>query len=140
MAEGLLKAAVKGGCNVEDVSVSSAGVSAMSGQAMSAETREILEAKGATVSGFRSQQVDDRLLKAADLVIAMTSSHAQMVRMYFSEASDKLSLLTDFIDPEEGLSGADIPDPIGMGRAAYEEVAEVMALAMPGIISVLAKE
>ena len=45
-----------------------------------------------------------------------------------------MSLLTDFIDPAEGLTGVDVPDPYGMNRDAYEEVAEVIELAIPGII------
>jgi protein-tyrosine-phosphatase len=131
MAEGLLKSALKGSA---DHLVASAGVAAMSGQPASQETLDILLEKKAELKGFRSQEVSESLLEKADLVIAMTSSHADVVRHYFPEYSDKVHLLCDYIDPEEGLAGADIPDPIGMGRAAYEEVAEVMVLAMPGII------
>jgi protein-tyrosine-phosphatase len=131
MAEGLLKSALKGSA---DHLVAAAGVAAMAGQPASQETLDILLEKKAELKRFRSQEVSESLLEKADLVIAMTSSHADVVRHYFPEYSDKVHLLCDYIDPEEGLAGADIPDPIGMGRAAYEEVAEVMVLAMPGII------
>ena len=131
MAEGLLKASIKGDSTIR---VISAGVSAMSGQPASRETQEILSENGGVLKGFKSQQVDEALLKEADLVIAMTSAHADVVRRYFSSHVGEVHLLCDYIDPSEGLAGADIPDPIGMGKAAYEEVAEVMALAMPGVI------
>lgn len=134
MAEGLLKAAVHGR---RQMKVASAGVAAMNGQPMSAETSAILNQKGAGVAGFRSQQVDARLLESADYVIAMTSSHADMVKRYCGKNPVAVNLLCDFIDPGEGLGGADIPDPIGMGMDAYEEVAEVMELAMPGILAAL---
>ena len=51
--------------------------------------------------------------------------------------SDSVRLLTDFIDPDEGLQGDDVPDPIGMGAAAYREVAQVIKLALPGLIKTL---
>lgn len=134
MAEGLLKSALQSEGNIV---VASAGVAAMPGQPMSAETEEILSQKGAAVPSFRSQQVSEKLLSQADQIIAMTASHAEMVRRFFGGSAGEVALLTDFIDPDEGLVGADIPDPIGMGRPAYEEVAEVMELAMPGIIDSL---
>ena len=134
MAEGLLKASIKGDSNIR---VISAGVAAMPGQLVSRETQEILSENGGALKGFKSQQVDEVLLKEADLVIAMTSAHADRVRQFFSAHVGEVNLLCDYIDPSEGLAGADIPDPIGMGKAAYEEVAEVMALAMPGIIEAI---
>jgi len=134
MAEGLLKAALKG---QGDALVASAGVAAMPGQVASQETLDILADKKAEMNGFRSQEVSEALLKKADLVIAMTSSHADVLRHYFPEFAEKVHLLTDFIDPEEGLVGVDVPDPIGMGRGAYEEVAAVMELAMPNIIKAM---
>ena len=69
----------------------------------------------------------------------MTKSHASIVREYFPERADSVSLLCDFIDEDEGLVGADVPDPIGMGIEAYQEVAEVIELALPGIINKLGK-
>lgn len=118
----------------EGVRVVSAGVAAMSGQPASRETQQVLSNKGASLKGFKSQQVDERLLKQADLIIAMTSSHADVVKRYFSDYAGAVNLLCDYVAPEEGLAGADIPDPIGMGMDAYEEVAEVMELALPGIL------
>ena len=134
MAEGLLKAALHCAGGRSDVDVISAGVAAMPGQPASRETQDILEANGASLKGFRSQSVDESLLDRADLVIAMTESHADVVRRYFPTHAENVALLCDFIDPEEGLGGADIPDPIGMGVEAYEEVAEVMNLALLGIV------
>ena len=139
MAEGLLRSALQAAHMGADVDVVSAGVAAMSGQSASHETQEVLKEKGAALSGFRSQPVDDSLLSQADLVIAMTESHADVVRRYFSAHAGEVCLLCDFIDPDEGLAGEDIPDPIGMGAEAYEEVAEVMELALPGIIAAVKK-
>jgi len=134
MAEGLLKAALQN-ASIDGVTVMSAGVAAMDGQAASRETLDVLTEKGASLEGFRSQQVDQSLFEGADLVIAMTASHADVVRRYFSADVGDVKLLCDFIDPDECLAGEDIADPIGMGKAAYDEVSEMMELAMPGVIA-----
>ena len=122
---------------IPGIKISSAGVGAMPGQSASRETISILEAKKAPLQDFQSRQVDEHLLSSSDLVIAMTKSHAAIVREYFPERADSVSLLCDFIDEDEGLVGADVPDPIGMGIEAYQEVAEVIELALPGIINKL---
>jgi len=132
MAEGLLKVALKDG---SDTQVSSAGVAASPGQEASRETQNILKTKNANLNGFRSRQVDEEILGQASLIIAMTSSHADVIKRFFPECAASVSLVCDFIDPSEGLGGEDVPDPIGMGRAAYEEVAEVIELAISGIIA-----
>jgi len=134
MAEALLRKAVGG---IPGIKISSAGVGAMPGQSASRDTISILEAKKAPLQDFQSRQVDEHLLSSSDLVIAMTKSHAAIVREYFPERADSVSLLCDFIDEDEGLVGADVPDPIGMGIEAYQEVAEVIELALPGIINKL---
>jgi len=134
MAEALLRKAVGG---IPGIKISSAGVGAMPGQSASRDTISILEAKKAPLQDFQSRQVDEHLLSSSDLVIAMTKSDAAIVREYFPERADSVSLLCDFIDEDEGLVGADVPDPIGMGIEAYQEVAEVIELALPGIINKL---
>ncbi len=132
MAEGLLVAALDEGSKI---AVGSAGVAAMSGQLASRETTAILEDRGATLEQFKSRQVDQDLVKEADLIIAMSESHADVLSRLIPGL--EVNLLTDFIDPEEGLQGVDVPDPYGMNQAAYEEVAEVIDLAIPGILKAL---
>jgi glycine hydroxymethyltransferase len=133
MAEALLRKAIAGR---PDVTVGSAGVGALPGQPASGETLGVLESRKAPLANFKSRQIDENILSSADLVIAMTSAHAAMVSHFF-DSSDAVNLLCDFIDEAEGLAGADVPDPIGMGREAYEEVAKVIELAIPGIIEKL---
>lgn len=132
MAEGLLRAALDAGSGV---AAASAGVAAMPGQPASRETVDILAKKGAPLGEFASRQADEQLLEDAALVIALSSSHADVLKRLIPAAADKVSLLTDFIDPAEGFVGEDVPDPYGMSREAYEEVAEVIALAIPGILA-----
>jgi len=136
MAEGLLKAALS---ENSEIHVSSAGVAAMPGQPASRETTIILKKKDAGLKDFKSRQLDATILKDVDLVVAMSSSHADLLKRILPEFAERVNLLTDFIDPEEGLDGADVPDPFGMSSDAYEEVAEVIELAIPGILTAIKK-
>jgi len=134
LAEALLRKAVEGRCDVE---VCSAGLGALPGGPANRQTIEALKRRGISLEGFRSRMVDAALINWATHVFAMTRGHLDaMVRM-FPEAGDKLFLACEFVDlPGQGV-GADVPDPIGGGAEAYEEVAKTLELAIPGILGLI---
>jgi protein-tyrosine-phosphatase len=118
LAEGLFASALQGRTDFE---ASSAGVAAYPGQGMSPESAAILKQR--------------ELLEHATHVFAMTQGHLHALEEMFPDLVDKFFLVTEFADiPGHGV-GADVPDPIGMGRRAYREVAEVLEAAIPGIIA-----
>lgn len=132
MAEGLFRLATR---DRQDFSVSSAGVSASRGAPCNPETAALLERRNTTLEGFASRAVSDAILAEATHVFAMTRGHLQVLEARFPKHSDKFYLTCEFADiPGEGI-GADIPDPIGLGRSAYDEVAEILAIAIPTIIA-----
>lgn len=132
MAEALFRKAVAGR---EDYSVKSAGVAASNGSTCSRDTKKICDSLDASLEAFRSQPVSAKLLQEATHVFTMTRGHMQVLEERFPEFSDKYYLACEFVEvPGAGL-GADVPDPIGMGRRAYEKVAEVLGLAIPAIIA-----
>jgi protein-tyrosine-phosphatase len=132
MAEALFRKAVAGR---DDYSVMSAGVAASKGAPCSSETEEICDCLDASIGGFRSRPVSANILSDATHVFAMTHGHLQVLESRFPDHSDKYYLACEFADiPGKGL-GADVPDPIGMGKKAYEDVAKVLKLAIPAIIS-----
>ena len=53
----------------------------------------------------------------------------------FPEHADKFFLVREFSGISDKRQGIDVPDPIGMGPAAYEEVAKVLDAAIPAIIA-----
>ncbi len=131
MAEALFRKAVEGR---DDYSVKSAGVSASKGSPCSRETARICSALNAPTCDFRSQPVSAKLLEEATHVFAMTSGHMQALEDRFPQFSDKYYLACEFVDlPGSGI-GADVPDPFGMGKKEYEDVAKVLDLAIPAII------
>lgn len=134
MAEALFGKAVEGRA---DWVVKSAGVAASAGGKASRETMQCLESRGIQMKNFRSQPVSAQLLREADAVFAMTEGHLFALEDDFPDFADKYYLVCDFIDPALDSSRCDVPDPIGMGQAAYEKVAKLFDAAFPGILRFL---
>lgn len=134
MAEAMFRSAAEGKIEVE---VSSAGVAAGPGGSASRETVEVLESRGIGLDGFRSAMVDEEMLAAAAHVFCMTRSHLEMLDMMYPEYRDNFHLVRDF--DEEG-QGHDVPDPIGQGRGAYEEVARCFDRALAGVLDFVTAE
>ncbi len=131
MAEAILRHAVEGR---DDFQTSSAGLSASRKGSCNVETAALLKRRGVWLEGFGSRPISDLILAAATHVFAMTRDHLEILEERFPENSDKYFLVCEFVEiPGKGI-GADIPDPIGMGREAYQEVADMLDLAIPTII------
>jgi protein-tyrosine-phosphatase len=132
MAEGLLRKALAGRA---DFSVGSAGVAASKGSSASPETLTVLKKRGAPLEGFKSRPVSDAILNAATHVFAMTEGHLAVLEARFPQYADKFFLVREFSGISDKRQGIDVPDPIGMGLPAYEEVAKVFDAAIPAIIA-----
>ena len=132
MMEGLFRKAI---ADRSDYQVSSAGVSASKGALSNPETVALLKRRKASLQNFSSQQITDAVLKHATHVFAMTHGHLQTLEARFPDHAAKFYLVCEFVEiPDQGI-GTDIPDPIGLGRQAYEEVAIMLDLAIPTIIA-----
>ena len=132
MAEGIFRKAAEG----TDYEVSSAGVAAQPGTCASPETLGVLHDQGIDLPGFRSRMVDEGILAEAEAIFCMTGSHLEMLEMMFPEYEEKYHLACDFVE-FNGQVGVDVPDPIGMGRQAYESTSRVLNEAMGGILGFL---
>ena len=129
MAEGMFRAETG---PAEHMVVESAGMAAMPGGEASRETLEALKARGIGLDDFRSRMVDEDMLRKSDQVFCMTRSHLEMLEMLYPEFSNRYHLVCDFAEIN-GEVGRDVPDPIGQGRSAYEDVARVLEKAIAGI-------
>jgi protein-tyrosine-phosphatase len=132
MAEGLFRKALAGRA---DFTVGSAGVAASKGCSASPETLTILKKRGASLDGFKSRPVTEAMLNAATHVFAMTEGHLAVLESRFPQHADKFFLVREFSGISDKRQGIDVPDPIGMGLPAYEEVAKVLDAAIPSIIA-----
>lgn len=132
MAEGLFRKAASGR---DDLQVSSAGIAATKGGAVSQETLRALKRRGASLDDFKSRPISEAILKEATHVFAMTEGHLAVMESRFPEHADKFFLVREFAGITDRRQGIDVPDPIGMGQPAYEEVAKVLEAAIPAIIA-----
>tara|TARA_B100001057_G_scaffold491417_1_gene581605 strand:+ start:1717 stop:2142 length:426 start_codon:yes stop_codon:yes gene_type:complete len=135
MAEGLLRA--KG--QSDSLMVSSAGIAAHEGGSASAETLEILQDRGIGLEGFVSRMVDEQILAESSHVFCMTKYHLESLEDRYPGEKGKFHLVCDFAEID-GVVGRDVPDPIGGGFRAYEEVASFLDRAMEGILGFLRSE
>jgi len=132
MAEGIFRKAA----GESDFEVSSAGVAAQPGSSASYETTAVLKEQGIELKDFRSRMVDDGMLKEAEVVFCMTEGHLEMLEMMHPEHEEKYHLACDFVEIN-GKVGLDVPDPIGMGRKAYDMTSKVLNEAVGGIVNFL---
>ncbi len=122
MAEAIARSHFAG--DASDLFFGSAGVATMDGLPPTAETVEALHRMGIEHDG-RSTAVTPEMLKKADLVLCMTSSHLSTVHLLAGDDIEAIARM-HLLDPDGG-----IPDPIGMGQATYDEVAARLGRLIP---------
>jgi protein-tyrosine-phosphatase len=132
MAEGLF---AKLTADRADYTTRSAGVAAYGECPVSAETRAVLKARNAPVPATGGRRITKAMLDEATHVFAMTEGHLDVLERAFPEYSRKFHLVCEFADVDGNGPGADVPDPIGMGRGAYEAVADVLETALPMVVA-----
>ena len=118
MAEVLLRRqmAEKLGCAIgelEDhgVFVTSAGIAAMTGGRPTPEAVAVMGQQGLDLSAHESQPVTQRLVRHADVILAMTRSHRQAISVQWPDAAERTRVLCR--------NGNDIADPIGGSTELY---------------------
>ncbi len=139
MGEALMrkKLAEKLDCPVEaledrGVIVASAGIAAGQGMPASPEAVEAMKRRDLTLSDHRSQLVNDRLIRDADVVYAMTRSHYDGLLRLWPAAVSRASLLSP--------DGKDVSDPIGGPPEMYERCAVQIEKAIAARVDALDPE
>lgn len=135
MAEGLLRGMTG---KLKDFVVASAGLSAINGRPPSQYSIDVLREEGLDIERQLSQQLTPKLVAEASHIFAMTIGHKEAIEMLYPAAAEKTFLVREFVkgaspdDAREGL--LDVPDPIGMGRDAYEMTRDLIKDALPSLL------
>ena len=127
MAEAIARDIIaRGGVDAggERVLVESAGIAAFDGGPVSDEAIGALEALGIRHEG-RSKRLTAEMIRAADLVLAMTPSHADAARRLVAGDREHESKVLP-VDPRSAME-----DPIGMGQDAYDRLARRLQDVLP---------
>jgi protein-tyrosine phosphatase len=119
----------------------SAGTWAAPGYGATTDAADVLSVKGIDLTQHKSRALEKDELRAADLVVAMTSVHAKEIAELDSEAADKTMFIKSLARLDAQPHGAttpdrlqellalprppwrrelDVDDPMGLPRSAYE--------------------
>jgi protein-tyrosine phosphatase len=141
-----------------DLKVSSAGTRAVIGQPIHPDAALVLEQLGGEVSDFVARQLTSRIASDADLVLAMTRAHRDIVlelaprqlhrTFTVGEAAQLASdynahNVADLAALRPRLMGhevADIPDPIGRSADVFAAVGSQIAGLLPPILQLCRRE
>lgn len=82
----------------EKIEVSSAGLDAFPGAAASRQACAVLKEEGIDLSGHRARQLNEEMVRQADLILTMTAAQKRRLLELFPEAADRIFILKEFAD------------------------------------------
>ena len=109
------------GCRSDELedrglTVSSAGIAAMSGGRPSSEAVQVMSGMGLDIGLHETQPLTETVVRYADVIYTMTWSHRQAIVAQWPSAAERTQMLSP--------SGTDISDPIGGPVERYQGCAE----------------
>lgn len=101
----------------------SAGVAALVGEPAAPHAVRAMDELGVDIRGHRARQVDEAMVRRADLVIAMTPRHRETLQRNFGAFRGKIQTLPEYLT---GDTTAGIADPYGYDYSVYRASAREM--------------
>ena len=135
MAEALLRAKLPSHLQDKFV-IQSAGTLGIEGMPATDHAIEVVEEMGADLTGHVSQGVSPRLVKNANLILAMAGEHVDYLHREFPGYRENVFLLRQFANDDK-LEDPHIEDPIGASKAVYRECARIIAEELDRILPTL---
>ncbi|WP_018130926.1 low molecular weight protein-tyrosine-phosphatase [Effusibacillus pohliae] len=121
LGEGIFKELVRQWGLSDQFEVDSAGTAGYHiGEAPHPGSRKVAKRRGLSIDDQRARQFARRDLDDFDYIIAMDASNRRDIEKMGSGKA-QVFLMRDFDPEREAGAAADVPDPWGMGDAAYEE-------------------
>ena len=99
----------------KSVEVRSAGVAAMANLPASPDGVALMAERGLDLSMHRAAGLSIADIRRADLILVMEEAHRRQIFHRAPEQIGKVLLFSELVDEQ-----ADLDDPYGLGRAAYE--------------------
>jgi len=127
MAEALLRKRLKE-LGKDYVDIRSAGIRALSGMAPTENTVTVMKEEGVDVSGLKSKDITNDMIRNSDLILVMERLHKVEILRRVPEASSKTYLIKEFgkaggIDYSEETA---IDDPIGKAAEDYRKTLNIL--------------
>lgn len=135
MAEGGLRKLLENK-EIKDIEVYSSGTGAATGFPATVYAIEAVRVWYADIRQHVSQPLTSELIRQADLIFCMTSSHCYEVIRMVPDARKKTFVLKNY--PELGCDGEGIEDPIGepldMYNQTFLEIGEELGRILPSVL------
>ena len=120
---------------LNQLSVESAGVSAMPGESASSNSVAALKKVNIDLSQHTSQPVTQELIDRAFAIFGMTESHLQTLNFHnYKNLPEHVHLFREFMNADKSTQ---IPDPFGQDFDAYKACLDSMLEAIPSILEFL---
>ncbi len=116
-------------------SASSAGLSAVEGEAASTNAFLAMKDYGCDLSAHRAHELDPEDMREAFLILTMSISHKQYVNSRFFETYRNVYALKEYV---YGIS-EDVKDPFGATLQVYRQCAEEIAEAVGSLFEKVKK-
>lgn len=130
MAEGIFKKMLKERTEDDNkFNVLSAGISVLSGMSPTPEAIKVMAEQGINISRHIATQVQEDLVKKADLILVMSNKHKDYIKTTFTFAHDKIYLLKEFAQIGEFKNiqkideNYEVVDPLGRPIGFYRIIA-----------------
>jgi protein-tyrosine phosphatase len=108
------------------IEVESAGLAALVGNPIDPLAESVLGDHGLSAASHSARQISPALIASADVVLAMQKRHLSALHAIAPHARGKTFLLTHWQD------NAEVPDPYGRERAAFEQAYRLIDQAVRG--------
>jgi len=147
MAEGIFKKMLKE--RTEDdtrFNIISAGIFALQGMRPTSEAIKVMVEQGIDISRQIATQVQEDLVKKADIILVMSNTHKDYIRTKFTFAQDKIYLIKEFAQIGEFKSiqktneNYEIVDPLGRPIEFYRIVARELKESLEKILGKILEE
>lgn len=137
MAEGYLSKRLND-VGIDDAIIISSGTGTVPGLKPTNETIQVMKEHGIDVSGYISSSLSKVHIENAEVILAMTQGHKDIISRMITAAKGKVYLLREFSSEKERKTNS-IADPIGKPIEFYREVFEIIEDSVEGFVKWLKK-
>jgi len=147
MAQGLFESMLKEKAeNENNYNILSAGISVIPGMSPTPEAISVMFEQGIDISQHKALQLQEDLVKKADLILVMSNTHKDYIKTKFTLAQDKIYLLKKFAQVSEFKSiqktdeNYEVVDPLGRPIEFYRIVARQLKENLEKILNKILEE
>lgn len=122
---------------LNNISVSSAGVFAFPGNAPDSKMVEFLKNSNIPHNDHQSKLLDDDLMAWADMILVMEKKHRDHILSQWPDSTEKVHLMGKFVSPDQ--PETDIDDPYGLSSYYYRSAQSQILLGIDTLIQYLSE-